>query len=436
MKKLLILAYDFPPYVSVGGLRPYSWYRYMKELGVEPIVVTRQWENKYGNELDYISPSASKETIIEKTEYGIIIRTPYRANLSNRLLLKYGKERFRLIRKFITAYYEIAQFFFFVGTKSGLYRGAKEYLKNNKADYIIATGAPHILFKYASKLSKKHNVPWIADYRDPWTQAKSRSRNKFLKLFNRHFEVKFTKNAEFITTVSELFSYQIKTLVKKDFHIIENGYNPEFAKDIESIEQEDKIFTLAYAGTIYSWHPLKSILSTLNKIVENNDIDFRLQYIGTNKNEEIKSLIETKYLNLKNKVEIYDKMPQQEMFKTLAKANALILHNYFNVVGTKIYDYLLLNRYILLCFKSTEYGDVPTKLYENEDYIDDFPLPQEDIIRKTESGIVIDNPQYFKEVFLQLYSQHQKEGKIEMQTKNIEKFSRKYQTQKLAELIV
>ena len=55
MKKVLILAYDFPPYVSVGGLRPHAWYKYLKEFGVEPIVVTRQWENVHGNHLDYIS---------------------------------------------------------------------------------------------------------------------------------------------------------------------------------------------------------------------------------------------------------------------------------------------------------------------------------------------------------------------------------------------
>ena len=36
MKKVLIFAYDFPPYVSVGGLRPYSWYKYLKEYGIEP----------------------------------------------------------------------------------------------------------------------------------------------------------------------------------------------------------------------------------------------------------------------------------------------------------------------------------------------------------------------------------------------------------------
>jgi glycosyltransferase involved in cell wall biosynthesis len=56
MKKVLILAYDFPPYVSVGGLRPYSWYKYFHEFGLYPIVVTRQWGNKYGNHLDYIAP--------------------------------------------------------------------------------------------------------------------------------------------------------------------------------------------------------------------------------------------------------------------------------------------------------------------------------------------------------------------------------------------
>ncbi|MDY0217231.1 MAG: hypothetical protein RBS19_09780 [Bacteroidales bacterium] len=32
MEKVLILAYDFPLYVSVGGLRPYSWYKNFHEF--------------------------------------------------------------------------------------------------------------------------------------------------------------------------------------------------------------------------------------------------------------------------------------------------------------------------------------------------------------------------------------------------------------------
>ncbi len=41
MKKVLIIAYDFPPLNSVGAKRPYSWYKYFKKYNVYPIVITR-----------------------------------------------------------------------------------------------------------------------------------------------------------------------------------------------------------------------------------------------------------------------------------------------------------------------------------------------------------------------------------------------------------
>ena len=55
----------------------------------------------------------------------------------------------------IIVYYEFAQFLFPIGPKSGLYDFAREYLKVNKVDAIIATGDPFVLFSYASKLSKE-----------------------------------------------------------------------------------------------------------------------------------------------------------------------------------------------------------------------------------------------------------------------------------------
>ena len=169
MKKVLILAYDFPPYVSVGGLRPYALYNYLKEFGVEPILVTRQWGNTHGNRLDYVSAGSSEQSIVEVSQCGTIIRTPYKPNFANRLMLKHGDKRYRLLRKSISAYYEFAQFLLPIGPKIELYKAAKHFLKNNQVDAIIATGDPFILFKYASKLSKAFNIPWIADYRDPWS---------------------------------------------------------------------------------------------------------------------------------------------------------------------------------------------------------------------------------------------------------------------------
>ena len=137
MKKVLILAYDFPPYVSVGGLRPYSWYKYFNEFDIYPVVVTRQWGNKYGNHLDYIDQGHSENAIIEESEKGTIIRTPYKPNIANKIMLKYGDSGFRIFRRIMTAYYEFAQYIFFVGPKRKIYFEAKKYLKNNDRNNFV-----------------------------------------------------------------------------------------------------------------------------------------------------------------------------------------------------------------------------------------------------------------------------------------------------------
>src|SRR5262249_9288758 len=162
--RALILAYDFPPLVSVGGLRPYSWYRYLKQFGVEPTVITRQWSNHHGSALDYVATSDSKEVGVEASQFGTILRAPYKPNLSNRLL-QHSRTRVRLIRRVITAWYEVGQFILPIGPKRRLFSTARSYLRQHGADVIVATGEPFVLFMYASQLSKEFGVPWIADYR-------------------------------------------------------------------------------------------------------------------------------------------------------------------------------------------------------------------------------------------------------------------------------
>ena len=181
LKKILILAYDFPPYVSVGALRPKSWFKYFHKFGFEPIIVTRQWASKYGDFRDYIAPSNDKKVLIEQHIQGTIIRAPYFPNWSNRLILNKGEKKWKLARKGYSAVIDYAQFIFPVGPKRQVYLAAKEYLKQHKIDFILATGEPFVLFHYANKLSKEFNTPWIADYRDPWTLNSDEKKKNGLK---------------------------------------------------------------------------------------------------------------------------------------------------------------------------------------------------------------------------------------------------------------
>ena len=76
----------------------------MHEYEIYPIIITRQWNNKNGNYIDYISNSKSKKTIFKKNKHGLIIKTPYQPNLANKILLKYGPKKYELIRKGIVHY--------------------------------------------------------------------------------------------------------------------------------------------------------------------------------------------------------------------------------------------------------------------------------------------------------------------------------------------
>lgn len=433
MKRLLILAYDFPPYVSVGGLRPYAWYRYLKEFDVEPVVVTRQWGNKYGNELDYIAPGESNETIVETTEYGTIIRTPYKPNLANRIMLKYGRSKFALIRKMVTAWYEFMQFLFFVGPKSGLYRGAKEYLKHNKVDAIIATGEPFVLFKYASALSSKYNIPWVADYRDPWSQNKGRSRIRSVRFFER----KFSQNMSAVTTVSDFLKKKISENISvPTYYIIPNGYNPETIKQVDDICPEKVVLRIALAGSIYDWHPYKSVISTFAEFVKKNDYapKIELNFFGINRHKEIEQFALEN--SIENNVHVYPRMDNASLLQNLSRHNVMLLFNDYSIMGTKIYDYIGLKRLILFCYSNdAEALALKDKYYPVGEVEGVSTHLQEDLINETHSGIVVKDKNHLSKVLSDLYDEFSQTGSIACHSINTSNYSRREGAHQLAEII-
>ena len=438
MKKVLILAYDFPPYVSVGGLRPYNWFKYLKEFGVEPIVVTRQWGNEYGNSLDYISPSASKKTLIEEEEYGTVIRAPYLPSFSNRILLKHGEEKYRFFRKALTAIDEIRQFLWVSGPKKQLFLAAEKYLINNKVDAIIATGRPFILFKYVSILSKEYNIPWIADYRDPWSQSSSYRKKYLHRIVSYLYERRITKSSSHITTPSDYFKYRLSKLFPNiDISIIGNGFDPEVADSLTNVSQDNHKLSIALLGTVYPWHPIKSFLSVLTKFVDSEKNSVNLNFYGTNNKQEITNIINESFPILKSMINFYPKMNNKEVLKEMATNNVLLLFNYYAFVGTKIFDYLLVRRQILFCYTNEPNAiNLRNKFYGFNDKVANKISIQEDIIKDTNSGLIIKNELHLLETLKVLSKEFRETKSIKCNTRNIEMYSRKKITNNFAELLL
>ena len=437
MIRVLILAYDFPPYVSVGGLRPHSWFKYFKEFDVEPIVITRQWGNAYGNHLDYIAPGTSASEIIEESELGTIIRSPYHPNLSNRILLNKGERKWRFVRKANSAILEVAQFYIPVGPKIELYHAAYRYLKSHKVDLILATGDPFVLFHYANKLSKEYNTPWIADYRDPWSHHKENTRTFFVKLWLKSIEKRIVSQSIYATTVSTFVQQKINEILPKlPMEIIPNGYDPDALASVYNITPQNKVLRFAFVGTIYEWHPLELFLEQLHLFKKNNEISLEANFYGTNKTTWINEFIRSKYPSLIGTVNTYSKMPNQELLKTLASHHVMILFNYYSYLGTKIFDYLAIKRQIILCFEQDPVAEALRKRYFSiEESSNGNTQLQADVLRKTNGGIVVTDAEHLQRVLTSLQEEFLRTGNIACDSRDIEQYSRKIQVQRLASLI-
>ncbi len=435
--RVLILAYDFPPLVRVGGLRPYSWFRYFHEFGIEPVVVTRQWDNVYGDDRDYVAPSATDGLVVERDEHGTILRTPYRPNLSHRLLLRHGPTRYGLIRKAVTAWYEAGQYYLAIGPKKELYRAARGYLRENRVDAIVATGEPFVLFNYATRLSAEFGIPWIADFRDPWSQDSESVGRRISPAWDARQELRSTRSASFLTTVSESFRDVIAPLHRgKTIHIIRNGYDAEAISSAAGVDQGSERLTIAIAGSLYAWDPIESFLGVCDRLVRQSGQELELRFIGASEPRAVESLLASGFPGLSGCVRFVERLPNDRAAVELSRANVLLMFNNYATVGTKIYDYLALKRKVLLC-----YSEDPSALqlwarhYNLRECSARDSRPAERLIEETEAGVVVRDERHLEEVLRELLDEFSGSGSIACRSSGTERFSRREQAGRLAALL-
>jgi hypothetical protein len=435
MKNILILAYDFPPYKSVGAQRPFSWANDLNNQGYKPIIVTRQWRESTEGNIDYISNSESSEVVFENKGIYTQYSTPYQSNLSNRLLLKYGSNRFVLFRKVLSGILEILQFFLNVGPKKEIYKCANDLLKTGlKVDAILATGEPFVLFHFASKLSLKYNIPWIADYRDPWSQNVVRQKNKLFFLFIKKMEIKVLKNVSGVTTVSELFKKKILELNDQlDIKVIPNGFDiSNLISVFNNFEEDVNSLNIGFGGSIYQWHPLKIVIKVINEVVESGNCRITLNFYGVSKEQFDR---EIKGLNLVSgfTINFNSRVSNQLLIKKLRENSILLLFNDYSIIGTKIYDYLAVSRKVFLCFTN----DAESKILKDEffHFEDDNISLQQELLEKTGAGIAMENREVLKIELKVAWTELQTTKKVGYTNSDISIYSRQHSNKLLGDFI-
>lgn len=283
-KKVLLFTYYWPPAAGPGVQRWLKFCKFLGQFGVEVTVVTPQ------------KPSASNydDTLIMEIPPEIkVIRTKSFEPFELYKILK-GQKKGEQVgvggiglfddRSFKQRTFNYIRANFFIpdarkGWNKYALKSARSLLKGDSFDLIITTGPPHSTHLIGRKLKREFQIPWIADFRDPWINI------YYNKLFPRtistvkkdqQLEDSVLKEANAVLAVSPGLKKEFEDR-NNNVEIILNGFDQEDLP--EPNEQNNPKFTISYVGNFKPNQSCPSFWKAAKKFIETNnieDISFRL----------------------------------------------------------------------------------------------------------------------------------------------------------------
>lgn len=424
MKKVLIITYYWPPAGGPGVQRWLKFVKYLPDFDIEPIVYIPEnasypiIDEELCNE---VNPEAEVLTQPIKEPYKIarLFSKKSTQNISSGII---PDEKKQSLSEQLLLF--IRGNFFIPDARIGWVKPSVEYLseyiKINPVDIIITTGPPHSLHLIGKQLKEQFNIPWIADFRDPWTTI---GYHKKLKLTNsaaqkhKTLEKEVLNKADRILVTSPSTKKDFKQITQQPIDVITNGY------DIEHIEKKplDKKFTIAHIGSLLSDRNPRVLWKALAELIKNNPDfkqDFELKLAGKVSTQILNTLEEFKlspYVNNMGYISHQQAITEQRTSQVLLLLE-IDSEETRAIIPGKLFEYMAAERPILAI--GPEKSDA------------------EALIKQTNTGqyFCYDEKDRIAECIEKMYQQYS-ENKLKSYGIGLQYFSRKKLTQKLAEII-
>ena len=432
MKRVLIITYYWPPTGGSGVQRWVKFAKYLPSEGWQPVIYTP--ENPEQLAVDHsLEAEIPSEAEIVKTH----ITEPY--ELYKKFLRRSGHSKDAVEVNPVNAqnksFAQKAAMWvrgnFFRPDPRCMWIGPsvrflKKYLEEHPVDLIVSTGPPQSMHLIGLRLSRETGLPWIADFRDPWTKIfyfKHLSMTKATERWHHKMERKVLDEATAVVAVSPLVQKEFKEMTQTPVELITNGFDEcDFPEGMSrnAAGGPERDFTITHTGLFASDGNPEALWDILAEICK-DDPDFRkslkIKLIGKT-DRQITGSIEN--AGLKENLVDMGYQPHNVAVEEQREASVLILPlrkepEYKAVLPGKLFEYIASGRPIL-------------------------GIGQPDgamamILKDTNTGVTMDwnDRENLKEFILDCWKKHQ-DGKLTAEGADISCFTRRNLARRMAEL--
>jgi len=356
MKKILMISYYFPPTIGGGIFRVMRFIKYLPQNGWMPVIMTPKEsyvpgeDREVGEKMLRGIPASIK--IIRTKTFEILnmgrrsLKKAEDVQIQKSVLL-FMKRYISKIIKSISIPDEVMGWIPFA-TING-----NRAIRKEGIGTIYTTSPPASVHLIGLLLKWVTRRPWIADFRDPWTQGIGFKKHNFArKGLELLLERTVIKNADQVITTTPAISDYFRSKHPVHSHkiaTITNGYDPDdFIKALNY--KSTKKFTITHTGYLFGHRNsipfLQSMLSLIRQgLIPRKDIE--INFIGYTDESAKKFAREN---NIEDIVKFISYLPHDEIVKRQKESSLLLLvtdpRGTIQIPG-KLFEYICSGRPIL-----------------------------------------------------------------------------------------
>lgn len=392
MKRVLVVAYYFPPIAASGGIRLLGFCRHLTEYGWLPRVLSTDASSVYPDQgIDEdLCNGLSDQVRVDRIPHPNPLRTLLRARnkmcemfrsvvLTCRQLGSLDgihKDQGRIKQVSTIKDFMLDLAFSFPDPQCSWRRPALRWAsrlpQTERPDAVLATGNPWTALLVGKDLAERFGVPFVADFRDPWMMDPN-----YHKRFSSTFLLKkgkvlehsvCTAAARVITNTEELRRKfrEVYPELKDKFVTITNGFDQDsssLAKHADTDMNENsgshssdvdrEGLELCHFGTIYMNRTPVCLFQAIAEMFKDNKLrpnQLRMRFVGAwdimdDYSQDLARELE-KHGFLRREAPI----PRQTCLRQMVCAKALLVlqPDYPLQIPAKIYEYIATGRPILV----------------------------------------------------------------------------------------
>jgi len=329
--KTLVVSFFFPPYNTIGAVRVDRTASWLLRYGHDVRVVTAQRQPFPAT----LRPCTPQDRIIATPwlDFGGIVggpQTSSEALCENPAAISRGRNALRTITRNLVYYPDR-----YVGWFPWAVRAASASLRTDPSDVVLASGGPWTSLLVASAAAKKFDIPWVADFRDLWTDNPYVDRTALQSLFDRVAENRVLSSCSGIVTVSEQLASYLEVRHGRPVIVVRNAFDAVSDSEHCIVPESEPLgdeLSILYTGKLYEGKRDPSVLFEAIQGMGERGRQVRIRFLGTPEKGLVRRLAEKH--DVEDVVQVDSAVSHADAAAAQRRCDVLLL-----ILGTSVRDH-------------------------------------------------------------------------------------------------